>query len=397
MTEEVKKQLESVAAEMKGLLEKQSGEIKANGETATATAKAIEALDKKHADIEQQIAEMQAKANKHSFGAGQEEVKSIGQLATEGETFARIQKHEKVFLDGGSFHRKALSSSYNNAVGQNMRVPGIFTSPADRPVHIRDLMRVVPTESSAIEFVADYAGFTNSAASQWNSDISKADGGTKAESELTTELKTNSVVTIAHYLNASRQVLEDQAMLRGYIDGRLTYGVKLVEDTQILNGAGTNGTLTGIMNTTGIGNVGDRATSSVTYIDHIRSAITTARLAHFPVDGILLHPTDFATIETSKGTDGHYVLMNVVQNGVASLWRVPVVESDAMTQGTFLVGNFAMGATLYERNQAGVRVSESHDTNFIKNIVTILGEERVALTVELPGAFCKGSFDVAST
>jgi len=278
-----------------------------------------------------------------------------------------------------------------------MRVPGIFTSPADRPLHIRDLMRVVPTESSAIEFVVDYGGFTNGAASQWNSGLNKPDGGTKAESTLTTELKTVSVVTIAHYLNASRQVLEDQAMLRGYIDGRLTYGVKLTEDTQILNGGGTNGTLTGIMNTTGIGNIGDRASSTVSYIDHIRDAILNARLSNFPVDGILLNPTDFAVIEKTKGTDGHYVLVNVVQDGAAKLWRVPVIETDAMTQGTFLVGNFAMGATLYERQIAGVRVSESHDTNFVKNIVTILGEERVALTVELPGAFCKGSFDVAST
>lgn len=396
MIEDVKKQLDTVAAEMKGLLEAQSAEIKANGETTSATAKAIEAMDKKHADIEKRLAEMQAKANKPNLGAF-EVVKSIGELATSGETLARILKHEKVFVEGGTFHTKALSSSANNALGQNLRVPGIFTSPADRPLHIRDLMRVVPTEASAIEFVVDYAGFTNAAASQWNSSINKADGGTKAESSLTTELKTAPVVTIAHFLNASRQVLEDQSMLRGYIDGRLTYGVKLTEDTQILNGAGTNGTLTGIMNTTGIGNIGERASSNVTYIDHIRAAITSARLAHFPVDGILLHPTDFAAIETSKGTDGHYVLVNVVNNGAASLWRVPVIETDAMTQGTFLVGNFAMGATLYERNMAGVRVSEEHDTNFIKNIVTILGEERVALTVELPGAFCKGSFDVAST
>ena len=394
--EELKTMLEAVKGEVSALCEKQNAEIKRYGETTSETAKAIKAAEAKGAEIETRLNELEAKGNKRDF-SGEKAPLSIGAEAL--KSMDALRDGKMVHMEGRSFHRKSLSDSVNNVVGQAMRVPGIFTDPADRVMHIRDLLNVIPTSSNSIEFVADRAGFTNNAASQWNSGASPArvDGGTKAESTLTTELKTASVVTIAHYLNASRQVLDDQPMLRGYIDGRLTYGVQVQEDNQILNGAGTNGTLTGILNTVGIGNIGDRATSSVTYLDHIRAAILTARLSEYPVDGILLNPTDFATIETGKGTDGHYVLINVVQNGAPTLWRVPVIETTAITAGTFLVGNFRMGATLYDRQMVGVRVAEQHDTNFIKNIVTILGEERVALAVELPKAFCKGSFDVAST
>jgi hypothetical protein len=62
-----------------------------------------------------------------------------------------------------------------------------------------------------------------------------------------------------------------------------------------------------------------------------------------------------------------------------------------------LLGDWTMGATLYERETMSVRVSESHADLFIKNGIVLLGEERAAFAIELPKAFCKGSFDVASS
>jgi HK97 family phage major capsid protein len=75
---------------------------------------------------------------------------------------------------------------------------------------------------------------------------------------------------------------------------------------------------------------------------------------------------------------------------------VPVVVSNAVTAGDFMLGDWTMGATLYQREGITVRASESHSDLFVKNGVAILAEERAAFGIELPKAFTKGSFTIAS-
>jgi len=55
------------------------------------------------------------------------------------------------------------------------------------------------------------------------------------------------------------------------------------------------------------------------------------------------------------------------------------------------VGNFSMGAQLWDRMDAAVQISYEDGTNFQKNMATLLCEERLALTVYRPGAFISGS------
>ena len=80
----------------------------------------------------------------------------------------------------------------------------------------------------------------------------------------------------------------------------------------------------------------------------------------------------------------------------STVWRIPVIVTNAMPANQFLLGDWTMGAKIYEREDVSVRVSESHEDFFVKNAVAILGEERYAFAVTLPKAFCKGSFEVAS-
>jgi len=217
----------------------------------------------------------------------------------------------------------------------------------------------------------------------------------KEKSNITFELKTVPVRTLAHFMVASRQVLDDANMLRSYIDNRLRYGLALEEDKQILYVTGSGGDLEGLMVNSGVQDAGDVA-SGDTVLDHIRKAITLARLAEYPVTAIMINPADWSNIELQKGTDGHYIWVTVPNGGEPRLWRVPVVETTAIDAGDFLLGNFTMGAQLWDRQQSVIRVSESHEDLFVKNGVVILGEERVALTTYRPQAFVKGSFDPAS-
>ena len=115
-----------------------------------------------------------------------------------------------------------------------------------------------------------------------------------------------------------------------------------------------------------------------------------AALAEYPATGHVLHPTDWANIELQKDDIGRYVIGN--PQGVAGkrLWGLPVVDTQAIDVGTFLTGAFRLGAQVFDRWEARVEAAYVDD-DFIKNLVTVLAEERLALAVYRPEAFITGS------
>jgi HK97 family phage major capsid protein len=278
---------------------------------------------------------------------------------------------------------------------------------AERPSFIRQLLQSIPTSSNAVEVMRENV-FTNNAGVQAPSSASTAIGAgefqTKGQSNITYQLVTVPVRTMAHWVPASRQVLSDAPMLQRLIDAKLMYGLNLLSDSQLLFGDGTNQNLTGLMVDSGVETVGQIAAGTTTaqrpgaMLDHIRAAITRCQtFDYYNINGIVLNPVDWGTLETAKGTDGHYIWVSIPNGGESRLWRVPVIVSNAMTANNFLLGDWTMGATIYDREQMDIRVSESHSDYFVKNGVAILAEERYGFGVELPKAFCKGLFTVASS
>ena len=117
-------------------------------------------------------------------------------------------------------------------------------------------------------------------------------------------------------------------------------------------------------------------------------------LAYYEPAGYVIHPYDWEDVELQKGTgDGQYMLVtNVAVGASAQVWRQPVVETPAIAEGTFLTGSFGLGAQIYDRQQANIRVAEQHSDFFVRNAVAILAEERLALAVKRPESFVKGTF-----
>jgi len=399
---ELKGHFDQAATEMKGLVERQSEELKKHGETTEQTASQIKAvgdrMESMQSDVksfEEKLKDIEAKSNRLGFGS-QPERKSLGQQFVESDAYknaaSRGLKSVAPVQVEGSFFQKDITSATGSAAAliDAMRLPEIYRDPADRPVHVRSFMNVGTTDSNAIEFMCEDV-FTNNAAPQYAATPDRFELVAKAKSNITFDLKTVPVRTLAHYIVASRQVLDDAGMLRSYIDNRLRYGLALEEDKQILYGTGTGGDLEGLMVNAGVQDAGAPAGTD-TALDHIRKAITQARLSEYPVTAIMLNPTDWANIELQKGEDGHYIWVTVPNGGETRLWRVPVVETTAIEEGEFLLGNFNLGAQLWDRQQSVIRISESHEDLFVKNGVVVLGEERVALTVYRPKAFVKGEF-----
>jgi HK97 family phage major capsid protein len=245
-------------------------------------------------------------------------------------------------------------------------------------------------------------GFTNNAAAVAERSAS-ATFGVKPQSSMSFEGVQTSVKTLAHWEAAHRNVLADEPQLRSIIDNELMYGLRLQEDAQILNGDGTGENLTGILQTSGIqtydwsdGAYSATAGMSDTKADAIRRAATLSFLAYYEPSGVVMHPNDWEDIELTKDGNGQYLIaVSVAMGGEPKVWRLPIVETPAMTEGVALVGSFGQGAQLYDREQASIRISEQHADFFIRNAIVILAEQRLALAVKRPESFVKVNFDAA--
>lgn len=208
------------------------------------------------------------------------------------------------------------------------------------------------------------------------------------------------VRTMAHWEAAHRNVLADEPQLRSIIDNELMYGLRLLEDDQILNGDGTGENLEGILETSGIQSYNWSAGAATpvadTKADAIRRAATLSFLAYYEPTGVIMHPTDWEQIELSKDLNGQYlVAVSVALGGTPRLWRIPVIDTPAIAQGTALVGAFGTAAQIYDRDAASIRISEQHADFFVRNAIVVLAEQRMALAVKRPEAFVKVTFDNA--
>src|SRR3546814_5984194 len=131
-------------------------------------------------------------------------------------------------------------------------------------------------------------------------------GTAKPQSEIKFDIKTATVTTIANWVLATRQILDDVAMLQSYIDGRLRYGLAYAEELQLLNGDGTGTNLNGVYTqaTTFASPLAAANADLDTKVDVLRLAMLQAALAEFPATGHVLNPIDWAEIELTKITDG---------------------------------------------------------------------------------------------
>lgn len=304
-------------------------------------------------------------------------------------------------LKEGTLSKTALNLPANfnikaaiiNATGQNQplvqadRRMGFITAP-ERRMTVRDLLPTGTTDSNLIEYTKENV-FTNNAGPQYVGGA--VENVLKPESALTFVLANAPVITLAHWIPASKQVLDDSAQLQSYIANRLMYGLRFVEELQILKGDGATGNLSGLLNT-GNFTAYNRTTANDTYIDQLDRAATQVALSDLDPTAIVINPEDWETIRHLKNTANEYLLGNPADSTPPALWGLPVVATNAMTKGTYLVGDFLRGAQVWDRQQARVEISREDGSNFTKNMVTILCEERLALTVYRPLAFVKGTF-----
>lgn len=372
--------------EMSDILKKHFAEVEATvGPLSSDIKVAIARLD----ELEQKAARGFGGSNRPTLAP------SAGKQFIESEAFKGLMEN----LHPGrrvSVETKAIISSLTtDADGSagDLLVPfrDDYVTTPKRRLTIRDLLQVVPITGNSVQY-PKLTGYTNAADT-----VSETAGDLKPQSDLKFDIVTANVTTIAHFLEAMRQILDDAPQLQGLIDGELRYGLALIEEDQLLNGGGTGTDLNGIYTQATALAANPMVVATPTKIDVIGVAILQQNLTNLPADGIVINPSDWTAMQLIKDTAGAYILGDPQSSAQPRLFGLPVVPTPAMTVDKFLVGNFQQGATLYDRLNARVEISTEDSDNFRRNKVTILAEERIALAVKNTLGFTKGDFSDAIT
>jgi len=317
-------------------------------------------------------------------GAGVE-TRSIGQQVVEDERFAAWAKAGARGESPDVELRAIVAENDSNGSSGLLPVGQPFlVNQQRRRLFIRDLIGVQQTGLSAIPYVREL----NATANQFGANT-VSEQGTKPEAtiQLTPDLAPVQVVAVT--LPVTTQIVEDGQTLMGYINGRLTYMLKIREEDQILRGSGVNPNLKGILSYSGVQTVTGQADTLVA----IGTAIGKIELVDGFADGVAMNPGDYWAMVTKRnvtattgnfdvGVDGQWS-----QNPTQYVWGLPAVRANSLNAKQAVVGNFGMGATLFDRSQSGVRVFEQHGTFAAENKVLLRGEERVALAVNRPDFF----------
>lgn len=392
----IKKALDNISDSVKEEGAKVLAKAEKGEKIATETKEQVDKLLTQQGELKSRLEELEKKAVRPA-GGGEVDPESLQ---------AKLEKAApdlKAFAETRDFHgrvsipvsRKSLTNT--GTTGAALNYPGDQVlarplQPLQRRLTIRDLLAAGRT-TKAVVFYLRESGFTNAAAMV-------SEGSLKPKSEITFELINDPVRTIAHLLDISLQMLDDVAYIESYITNRLMYGLKLKEEDQLLNGSGVGQNIEGLYTAATAYSAPSGAaiagTASETDLDKLRLALLQVELAYASANGIILHPTDWANIELLKDSQGRYLIANPQNTTTGRIWGRDVVSTVAMTQGRFLVGDFATQAQIFDRQDANVAISFENKDNFERNMATLRVEERLTLSIYRPEALIKGTLESAS-
>ncbi|WP_282370370.1 phage major capsid protein [Pseudomonas sp. PS02290] len=265
----------------------------------------------------------------------------------------------------------AGSTSYPTAP---VRAPGIQGIPQPR-LSLLDVLPIVPVEGSTYEYVR-LDGYLSGAAYQVK------EGDEKAEGQLPTKMDRAEIATIATWIPASLQVLNDNTQLQDQIGLLMSVGVRQKLEAELLIGNGGPGEILGF--------IAQAPAAGITTgkpVDRIGLALTDLKAAGWNPNVIVMNPRDWFAIESERANDGdgQYVIGTPRDPAPPSLWGTPVVVTMGMPELGALILDTSTTALL-DRQEVTVEASRMDGDNFRRNLVTILAELRAGLAVYAPSS-----------
>jgi HK97 family phage major capsid protein len=265
----------------------------------------------------------------------------------------------------------------------------------ERPLSVRQLFTQGATTSDTIDYIY-FASVTNNAAvvpeartaEPIGGAVTAAMGGLKPQSTFSFRRDQTTVKTIAHWIPITKRALADASQMRTYIDSFLRYGLEEEFEDQLLAGSGTGENFLGLYNQPGV-QIQAGPGAGQDNLDVLKLARTKVQIGgRAQPTAYVMNPLDWQNIELMRNDNGDFYGQGPFALTAPRIWGLPVIESEAVAQGTAWVAAWNWG-TIYDREQASVIATDSHADFFVRNMVAILAEMRAAFAILRPSAFVK--------
>ena len=384
MVEEIKSAFEGIKTEVNGAIES----AKAESAVAVDSLKSeLEELKSQVSVVKDAADKLEAKSNRKTMNENQ--VKGFNATLAES-----IEKNADILGKLGRGEMKHTSFTLDTKAVGNMTeavnltgdIPRAYANQVyalpSRKVHVRSLLPVGSISQGLFTFPLETGGEGAPAA--------QTQGSAKAQVDFDITMTNAPAQVIAGYVRISRQMLDDVPAMTSFLQARLLEKYLVAEDAQLLSGSGSGVNLQGI---TGVASAFSGA--ATVDVEQLVQSIAQVEASNYTANGILINPTDWANIINTKNTNSAYSLPGstvVTTDGQLSIAGIPVYKSTAIAADKFLVGDWAMGAQIMQRDGISVQFSEFDGNNFTENMITVRVEARIAFPIYYAGAFVYGDF-----
>jgi len=403
--DEIQKAMETKFAELKEQIEAKTSEV---------TADEFKSLETKYNEMVTELAEAKSKDQTDvTIKAMQEhldklDIKMQKKNVETKQSNATIDSEVKSYFEKDEIKTGIDTLKTNRASSVNMEVKAVgtmtlgsydgtsLTTDIDRTIskapnrqpYLRNLVNVSTIAGNKVtwvnkEAIEGAAGMT-------------AEGALKSQISWTYTEESADVKKITAFVKVSKESLDDLDFLRSEINTDLKEEIELKLDEQLASGVLSSTSMKGILpyaptfDVTGTPFID--SVDSPNRVDALRVAVALVKSNRFTPTYSVVNPMDAALMDLAKGDDGHYILPPFVTADGLRIAGIPIIENEAITEGSFLVGDF---------NKSNLRIREGININlgyenddFTKNLVTILAEMRAVHYIKkhhIP-AFLQGTF-----
>nr|DAQ21290.1 MAG TPA: major capsid protein [Caudoviricetes sp.] len=386
MSEEILKGLDLIGQKIDAVSKDTNASVEAvKSEMKTLGEKQLE-LSRELASLQQKSAQ-QGEVINADKSVGAQYVNSNAYQALKGNV-SKVERAREIISTKAATTSTVTTGITRNTIAMPTQLAGIYDENAEMPLVMEGLIPHIPVASSSVQYLKA-STFTNNAKVV-------AEGAVKPESTFQFKLATANVETIAHYTKITEQLAQDAPAVQAFINAKMIYGLQLKIDEQLVNGTGAEASqLTGLLATTNSTDYSadlDALKPSIkTMADFALAIKTKLETNGYAPKYLILNPIDWAALALMKDTNGLYILGGPAAVAGKTLWGMSVVTTPSMPQGKYLMSDFALGATIFDRQEVAVEIDREQD-DFTKNLFTIRVERRLGLAVENPKAIGGGAW-----
>lgn len=265
-----------------------------------------------------------------------------------------------------------------------VRIADIDREVAPQPTRraARDLFSVATISGNAVTYFmqGDYEG----------TPAVTAESAKKPQNSTSFTPTTLALSKIAAYIKETDEIVNDAPFLASEVRNSLLYHLGLVEDATLISAvANTQGIMAGTYGA-GSGSV------AANFVDALLYAIKAIKgNSAYDASALIINPADMFALQIAKDSNQQYIgggyFFGAYGNGgyqiPASIWGVPVFESNAINAGDALVVA-KQAVKVWVKGGVDVKLYEQNEDDAIYNRVTLLAEERIACAVkDLNGVF----------